>query len=379
MPWEIKKQDKQFCVFKEGEDSPIKNGCYDKEQDAKNRMAALYASEEDSNMKKSATNADTDVGDATAVGESGQDRDIAKNNSDSFEGDENHDPDPTSFKMHSFNHKIREVEDAWFEQNEYRGFVREVFPDHAVVRMGKEFFKVPYSKDDGGITFASNEQWQKVEMKQEWVDKSYAVKALGGNRVGGYLILFGDENSKDLHDEYFTEETEEVDKIFKGVGALPWIFHHGADETVKSEVHGIVDVLEKDDTGWWFEAKIKEQELYKKYVKPLIQSNKLFSSSGTLPGAKRAKKDGHIARWPVAEATGTHVPAEWRMLDRPIGEIKSAYKSVGIEADFEEFAEEDASGRGADAEGAEEARKMLEAQLYQDEAELELMELELSF
>lgn len=376
MPWKIYAEDGMHCVHKLNEDESKgkKVKCFESEKEAKNHMAALYASEE-SDMKKSADVADSDNVGVDAVGETDQDQEPT-NSSDSF-NTEGSDPGPAAAKAMSYNEIIRAVGDAWYEHNDYVGYVKDVYPDYVIIRVGKQCYKVPYTQDGESYSFAANDQWQKVEMKKEWVEKGYTVKALGENRVGAYGVLWGDENSKDLHGEYFTKDTEELKAIFDAMGAVPWLFHHAADNTIKSTVVGIVDVMEIDEVGLWYEAKIKEHELYKQYVKPLIDQRALYSSSGTLPGAKRVTKSGKIKRWPIAEMTGTHIPAEWRMLDRPIDQIKSAYKSVGINTDFENFANEDASEGEADTEGTEKVRKTLEAQLYQRKAELELLELDL--
>ena len=160
-----------------------------------------------------------------------------------------------------------------------------------------------------------------------------SIKSLSEDRVGAYGIIWGDETRKDAHGEYFDQETEDILAIFKSMGAIPFLFHHGADGRIKSTVIGIVDTMEPDDVGLWYEAKIKEQEMYKQYVSRLVQEGKLYSSSGTLPAAKAVKQNGHITRWPVMEMTSTWIPAEFRMIlgGHSIDEMKSYYKSIGID------------------------------------------------
>ncbi len=43
MPWVVKKNGDQFCVYKKGSSTPIKSGCYATREDAIARMQALYA------------------------------------------------------------------------------------------------------------------------------------------------------------------------------------------------------------------------------------------------------------------------------------------------------------------------------------------------
>lgn len=45
MPWEVKKNDDQFCVYKKGASTPIKGGCHDNRDDAVAHVRALYAND----------------------------------------------------------------------------------------------------------------------------------------------------------------------------------------------------------------------------------------------------------------------------------------------------------------------------------------------
>jgi HK97 family phage major capsid protein len=47
MPYHIVQKDNQFCVAPEGEETPIDGGCHEREADAEEHMAALYANVED--------------------------------------------------------------------------------------------------------------------------------------------------------------------------------------------------------------------------------------------------------------------------------------------------------------------------------------------
>lgn len=237
----------------------------------------------------------------------------------------------------SYNEMIHEVEMAWSEQFEYSGWPCDVYNDAVIVHVRKDYWRVPYTRNEGKIAFAPNNEWQRVEKVSEWVSKSvnpYAIKAVADDRIAGYGVLWGDESNKDLHGEFFTEKTDELTAVFDQVGGVPFMYHHAADEKVKSTVIGVVDKIEKDDVGLWVESKIKDHEAYRKYVKPLIDRQSLFHSSGTFPAAKRTKKTGEITRWPIIEMTGTPTPAEYRMLNVPIDEVKSMYKSIGLEFDY---------------------------------------------
>lgn len=212
------------------------------------------------------------------------------------------------------------------------------------------------------------------------IQELYAIKALGGGRIGGYAVLWGDEKSLDLHGEFFTPETKDLKTVFKAVGTLPFMVHHASDDEVKSFVAGAVDVLEDDEVGLWFEAKVKEFEAYHNYVKPLINKKMAFTSTGTFPAAKRNGDKGFIARWPIAEISATWTPAEYRMLNHPIDEIKSAYKSIGINDldpsifDGNEI-NKDVTEIDKDQTGVEKAR--LKAIAVQELLKLGLLELEM--
>jgi hypothetical protein len=217
----------------------------------------------------------------------------------------------------------------------------------------------------------------KSEEDEPEIDPRYAIKTLGKNRIGSYGVLWGNESQRDLHREFFTKTTADMKAIFDAMGALPWIVHHAGDDKVKTFVVGEVDVIEEDDIGLWYEAKIKEFEAYRQYVEPFLKDNKMFSSSGTLPAAKRVNKDtGEITRWPIAEMTGTWLPAEYRMLERPISEIKSAYQELGHDVDLSEYEEQsDEVKDEADTKGVEKTR--LNLLIEQKLRNLGLLEMEI--
>ena len=296
------------------------------------------------------------------------------------------------------------IVDAWDSEYSLPGmWVSEVYYDDGfvVVMDDRKIYKVDFSiNDDEKIEFSPKLEWVEVNLKKEWVEKSvslsdrlnfekfiidgneednsepeldarYAVKSLGEKRLGGYGILWGDPDSKDLYGEWFDTETRDIKTIFNAMGKIPLIVHHAADEEVKTFVYGEVDVMEEDETGLWWEAKIKEFEVYRKYVEPLLKRRAMFSSTGTLPAAKRRTKSGRITRWPVAEMTTTWIPAEWRMLERPVDEIKAAYKAINLNCDLSEY--DDARGEEK-PDGAEKARLKAIVDLHL--SELDLLDLE---
>ncbi|KKK80957.1 hypothetical protein LCGC14_2818310, partial [marine sediment metagenome] len=161
--------------------------------------------------------------------------------------------------------------------------------------------------------------------------------------------------------------------VFDEIGTIPFMVHHAADEKVVKFVGGAVDVLELDDIGVWWEAKTKEFEAYKKYVSPMMEKGMAFTSSGTFPRAKRTEKNGFISRWPIAEISATWLPAEYRMLEHPISEVKSAYEKLGIEVDLSDY--EDKPKDTDKNQGVEKAR--LQELVKQELINVGLLQLEI--
>jgi 2'-5' RNA ligase len=189
------------------------------------------------------------------------------------------------------------------------------------------------------------------------IPERHAIKSLGGGRIGGYMALWGDENNRDLDGEFFAPDTEEMTTIFKAMGALPWLYDHATDKTVKSTVVGKIDVLEPDDQGLWYEAQLDKSNQYFDAIQKLIAQRRLGTSSGTLPGARKVAKNGKILRWATVEGSGTTMPADPRQVaERPIAEIKSAFSQIGISFEPE-------SKSGDDGKGDEESRLEIAAKL----------------
>lgn len=159
-----------------------------------------------------------------------------------------------------------------------------------------------------------------------------AVKMLGSNRLGGYAVLWGSDSERDLDGEYFDKSTEEMTGIFAAVGKLPYLYNHASDGATKSSVVGVVDVLEPDDVGLWYEAQLDLANKYVGAIRQLVGKRALGTSSGTLPNARRVEKSGRISRWPVVELSATPTPADPRQItERPLTEIKSTFQAIGLD------------------------------------------------
>lgn len=303
----------------------------------------------------------------------------------------------------------RDIWNAWDELTvrllvdmpERGGYVLEVWDEFVIVEHEGKNYRVSYVEGDDDITFASRDEW--VEVEQVWQEVSMptksatsdpetavkggdevavehndeeespvktaeglpegeadadtvkcvncgdhrAVKALGQNRIGEYLVLWGGPDQKDLDSEYFSRETEELTAIFQAVGRVPILYHHAMDGVVKTSVVGLLDIMQPDDIGMWVEGELDKASKYRQAIEKLVAEGALYWSSGTLPGARKAAPDGHLERWPIVEASLTPTPAEFRMLERPVADIKSAYKAAGLTFPQEE----------PEDKGAEEARQ----------------------
>ncbi len=254
-----------------------------------------------------------------------------------------------------------------------------VFDGYAIARIGLTHFKVPYTIGDYDVELSSQTAWETVE--QEWVAKNVpiqniraaqfreigVVKNMGGGRLGNYLVLWGDGEKRDLYGEYFTKSTEGLTAIFEYIGKVPALYQHAMDGQVKYTPVGVIDKMEIDDIGLWTETQLDLANQYASAVQTLARKRALGASSGTLPGARKATSDGEIKQWVIIEGSFTPHPAEPRMRELPVGEVKAIYAELGLELPEQVKAAED--------RGAEEAQA-IEAQIALEQERLRLLELE---
>jgi phage head maturation protease len=193
------------------------------------------------------------------------------------------------------------------------------------------------------------------------LDDILAVKALGQNRLGGYLVLWGDVNKKDLSGEYFDQRTEGLTHIFGVVGRVPMLYAHGKDDDLEFSPVGTYDVMVPDEVGLWAEGELNKANQYRDAIRQLVARGALGQSSQTLVSARKVSDDGHIDRWVIAEGSLTPTPCEPRMMDRPVSEIKAAYKALSLEfpePDEEPETKGDEESRQRDRELALEAERL---------------------
>ena len=366
MPWEVRASGDQFCVYKEGEDTPIEGGCHATEDEANAQLEALNANTEET---KAAQDAEDDP-DEESTGESNP----ASEGEDDEEEPEEEAGDETKAAtllstveagihrdftvmadgLYADGRMTREERISFSSAigaalNAFTAKLQELLPPEVLNRSpwsdapmaaasspSKEALDASLLRDMWMATKGMAGPIVEGELKSMGVQQlpdSLAVKALGQGRVGGYLCLWGSELAKDLTGEWFASDTEELTEIFGAVGAVPLLYHHAGDAQVKSAVVGVVDVMVKDDVGLWIEAQVKKHQEYNKFIRPLVDRKLLGFSSGTLPRARQVDKStGKILRWPVAEASMTPTPAEWRMVAQwPVQNLKAIYQQAGLQ------------------------------------------------
>lgn len=206
--------------------------------------------------------------------------------------------------------RVVEYPDCW---------VVDVYTDYCVVCEGPagKYLRVGYTlATNGEIAFAPREQWQPVE--REWVDAKAEnmlvafggeVKSLPEDRIGGYLIVWGSAEERDLSGEYFTKATELCLDWYE---KRPLLYHHGKEGTLKKTPVGFIDTLKADDTGLWMEAQLDARNRYVKAVKKLVDKGALGLSGATLGHLREVKSTGELICWPLIEGSLTPAQVEPR-------------------------------------------------------------------
>lgn len=147
-----------------------------------------------------------------------------------------------------------------------------------------------------------------------------AVKALGGGKIGGHLILFT-PNSPDLQGDYFTKDT---DFFLENGETRPILYRHGAHPVIKSRKLGRA-TLTVDDVGVFLEGELNLRDNYEKAIYKLAEMGKLGWSSGSMGHLVTKKPNGkslEIVSWPIGEASLTPNPVEGRTAAIPLKSLE---------------------------------------------------------
>lgn len=147
----------------------------------------------------------------------------------------------------------------------------------------------------------------------------------GGLVVGGYLLLWGTPQEKDLVGDYFTPETYLALDVY---GSVPTLFHHGLDEKVGLEIIGHRLKAAPDKIGVWVEEWIDGSKKRWAWIERLLKMGKLYFSPGSAPHLVRRADDGKLLNFPVIDDTLTPIPAQPRL--RSVAEIRAIHCMAGL-------------------------------------------------
>lgn len=278
-------------------------------------------------------------------------------------------------------------------------YVDEVYPDYVIacdVNSGKKY-QVNFTENADGISFEPKDNWIEVEeeyvpVKSEDMLSCYGaeVKALGEGKVGGYLIIYGDEKNADISSmrDFFQSDTD-----FGTATTSTILYHHGLDEKIGTKSLG-QGSIRKDEVGIWIESQLEMRDDYEKAIYGLAEKGKLGWSSGTAPHLVRRKKIGNahkILSWPLGlDASLTPRPAEPRtnviaikslektkfviepvsaqeikerkqVMENQDPEVKSVTSPAITSADVQAILEQTLATKAAEQEAAQKKQKDVEA------------------
>ena len=150
-----------------------------------------------------------------------------------------------------------------------------------------------------------------------YAQRSSTVRQLGENRIGGYGVVFGTPEERDLYGDYFTAQTDFWLDEYKdqpviydhALGALP--LDMPQDTPRRAKLGRVVKAL-VDTVGVWIEAVIEDHNEWVQAVLSLIDQGVMHWSSGSVPHLVEYAPDNQILSWPVVEMSVTPTPAEPR-------------------------------------------------------------------
>lgn len=192
-------------------------------------------------------------------------------------------------------------------------WVMDTFADYVIAQDYRQplYYKVAYTMSGVEVTFVPRDAWELVEREYVPVAMGSAIKTLGDGKLGGHLIVYGDEKNPDIEGDYFTKSTE---FDFENGDARPVYYIHGLDGALKKRKIGNA-TLTRDEVGVWVEAQLNMRDEYEKAIYQLATEGKVGWSSGAaahMVERERVGKSLHVKKWAIAEASLTPTPAEPR-------------------------------------------------------------------
>ena len=165
---------------------------------------------------------------------------------------------------------------------------------------------------------------------------SDAIKSDRLGYIKGYLVRFGSPDNVDLEGDYFTPETDYGFPVKSGQAVpLNLYYHHGMDSVVGKRCIG-TGTVKMTDAGLWYEAQVDMADEYGQMIAKLCKQGKMGYSSGAAGHLVQRKSNGgvnQIVSWPIAEASITPTPAEYR---NTVKTIKDMYGMEPMEMEEEE-------------------------------------------
>lgn len=310
MPYEIRKHNERWCVYKEGDDEAI--ACHDTEAEAEAQLRALYAAENKAKAKR-ITKTEED-------GEHPADHYLVVEDPEK--------PSTWHLRVKDVNGKPdhRLMGAAWAALHEgYRGNRYEGPQKAEAIRK----LKLLYEQEEMPLPGKA------VDADEVLVNVGGAVKALGDGRIGGYLVLFGDPDHPDQSAwrDFFTPDTDfALDE--DGTGTSTVYYQHGHDPQLGMRKLGKAQ-LRKDDVGVWMETQLRLRDQYERAIYALASSGKLGLSSGTAAHlvVREPQPNGthHIRHWPLGlDASLTPIPAEPRTRVMPLKSLLDSTQPVAL-------------------------------------------------
>jgi len=172
------------------------------------------------------------------------------------------------------------------------------------------------------------------------------VDGIKSDRLGyvkGYLVRFGDTKTADLEGDFFTPQTDYGFPISEGKRVpLNVYYHHGMDAQVGKKSIG-TGYIKMDDVGLWYEAQLDMADEYGSMIAKLCKQGKMGFSSGAAGHLVERKSMGgaaEITRWPIAEASITPTPAEYRNTVKTLKDMYGMEPMMDMDMEEEEGAEE---------------------------------------
>jgi hypothetical protein len=156
-----------------------------------------------------------------------------------------------------------------------------------------------------------------------------------GTVIGGIMAPWGNPQNRDLHLDYFTPDTEfYLDNYAKA----PAMFQHGKDSMIGKARLGHRDDAYKTDNGLWVQDWISKSNRFWGVIEALLQANKLYYSPGSVPHLVDRTPERKLKAYPIVDDTFTPTPAQYQLGLRKMSldYVKSLYDDAGLQFDVPE-------------------------------------------